>query len=130
MLILSVPNPLDVIHSEARLNAWPKDDATVHPPPKLSEGVRKAIKITREQAARQGDTLLTIGCETPRRAAARLGHAVNNGGHHPDIAMNEALNRWGPLRRLNDIRAVCTVCGGRTIDIHSRHRPIPGKQGV
>ena len=92
--------------------------------------MRRPDKISIGQAARQGDTFLTFWCETPRREPARYSHAVNTCGHHADIDIRAALSRWGPDRRLSDIRAVCTVCGGRVVDVRSGHPPLPGKQGV
>lgn len=41
-------------------------------------------------------------------------------GHEGQMDMAVAIGRWGEDRRLDELRVVCSVCGGRDIDVRPR----------
>jgi hypothetical protein len=84
-------------------------------------------KISLGQALRQGDTVMQFSCVTPRTdRPAPYGGGPNVCGHHADFDIGEAIARFGAETRLSAIPAVCTVCGGREVDVRAR----PGRSAV
>ncbi len=80
---------------------------------------RAGRKITLAEARGQGDTMVTVWCVTPRPPDAPT---FSHGGpnvcdHSSDIGIDVLIARYGPDRRLDEIPAVCSKCGGREVNM-------------
>lgn len=74
-------------------------------------------KISLAQARRQQDTRLIIYCMS-------LGTYCHHTGH---MDLDLAISKFGPEKRLDDIRFRCTRCGRAETDVRSDHPLMPGE---
>jgi hypothetical protein len=78
-------------------------------------------KISLAQARRQGDTVVIFDCVTEREGQpAPYGGGPNVCGHHSELDIDAVIARFGAETPLDAVRAVCTVCGGRSVDVRGR----------
>jgi hypothetical protein len=67
-------------------------------------------KITLAEARKSSAVGITIYCEAAPAAAGGCRHVGA-------IAIDEAIERWGEGRRLDELPLVCSQCGGRCVDV-------------
>ena len=80
---------------------------------------RRPRKISLAQCVRQGDTTIDIWCVTPDPKNPGYGGGPKVCGHRGEMPIADAITRWGKATSLSDLPLVCSVCGGREIDVRA-----------
>jgi hypothetical protein len=78
---------------------------------------RHLRKISIGQAVKQGDTVLTIWCLTPKDPAALRRGEFPLCHHKSDVPVDALIQRYGAEASLSDVKGRCGVCGGTVIDV-------------
>lgn len=87
-------------------------------------------KITLAQAVRQGDTTITFYCVAQRKTPSPVSTVVNVCGHRGSLPIAEMIARYGQETRLDQLPAVCSVCGGREIEVRAERTAARGQRWI